>query len=289
MVKKNRLSHSQPFANTHFHFFVLLGSATSTLSSSGPNKRQSDQGIPDLWAGLDVPQAASNWRCVGVAVPCLKATPRDTYPVSCYELHHIVAVGIRALLPRDMNSVQTARTASKKTYTVETHFELVGSRKSSTTACSVWGVKTCAHTSSPVTVDSSNFISFLHTSWYPGLTLRGIPVLRGQFFAQSSDRHLQCRGYISSVFQNQFLHSCCVNTRPRCATPTACPFDHFRTVCNTFLHNALSLCHHSTPSSRKHVSYYEILRGTMFPMLQLHINLSHEQTLTLTPSVACYP
>ena len=143
-------------------------------------------------------------------------------------------------------------------------------------------------------------ISFRQTSWYPGRSHFAL----SQFFVDSvcisSDRPLQRHGLISncdsSVFQNQFLHSCYVNIRHRCVRPTACPVDHFRMLCTTFQYNALSLCHYSTPQSGEQVSpiksysHYEILREAKFPvLLSLYINLSCEQTLPLTPSVACYP
>ena len=55
----------------------------------------------------------------------------------------------------------------------QTHFELLGSRKSCTTACFVWGAKRYAHTSSPVTVDSSHsFPSVRHLATQSAHTLR---------------------------------------------------------------------------------------------------------------------
>jgi hypothetical protein len=98
-------------------------------------------------------------------------------------------------------------------------------------------------------------VLFRHTS-SQGAHIFRYPISPWTVFAQFC-RHLQCHGPISncdlSVFQNQFLHSCCVNTRPWCAGLSGCPFDHFRTLCNTFQYTAFSLCHHCTPPSGKNM------------------------------------
>jgi hypothetical protein len=121
---------------------------------------------------------------------------------------------LSAVLPREMTSAWTAPTASQNR---ERHFELLGSRKSCTIACFVRGVKPCAHTSSPVTVDSSNsFPSVRHLGTQGAHTTRH-PNSSWTVFAESSERELGCHGQISnyeaSIFENQFLHSCYVNTR----------------------------------------------------------------------------
>jgi len=196
-----------------------------------------------------------------------------------------------------MTSAWTAHTGPKNR---RTHFELLGSRKTCTTACFVWGVKRCAHTSSPVTVDSSHsFLSVRHLGTQGAHTLRYPSSSWTVFASVLTDTSNATDG--SRIANRQFSKTrssirATSKTRLWCVWPTACPVDHFRTLCTTFQYNALSLCHHSTPQSGEQVStiksysHYEILRGAKFPvLLSLHINLSPEQTLPLMQSVACYP
>jgi hypothetical protein len=48
----------------------------------------------------------------------------------------------------------------------------------------------------------------------------------------------------SSVFPNQFFHSCCIHICPSYVQQTGgCLFNHCQTLCTTLWHPALSLCH----------------------------------------------
>jgi hypothetical protein len=76
----------------------------------------------------------------------------------------------------------------------ERDFELLGSRKSCTTACFVCGVKRYAYTSSPITVDSSNSFPSVRHLGTQGAHITRYPNSSWTVFAKSSERQLQRHG-----------------------------------------------------------------------------------------------
>jgi hypothetical protein len=107
-------------------------------------------------------------------------------------------------------------------------------------------------------------------------TLCDIHILKGRCYVQFG---LQCSGLVSnwdsSVFQNQFLSSCCFHILPYVLGPLVRSrswiFYIFLTTCIIFWHAAHSLRHHHTPLSTsrefwqdKYVSYIKNNRTTNF-------------------------
>jgi hypothetical protein len=292
------MSHSQPFANTYFHFLILSESATAHTFLQRPKQMTVRSGMPE-WGGW----SRRSTYCVQLAL-CRGCTD----VLKSHPSRHISSL----FLGNASHSRQTCRSmcsscfAPRHDISVDGSYCITEQRETSNywtpgkDALQPVGFElSCgAHTSHRQSqwISATHFLPSdilvprAHTPRYPSSSWT--------VFAKNSERQLQCHRQISncesSVFQNQFLNSCYVDTRHWCVTPTACPVDHFRTLCTTFQYNALSLRHHSTQPSGEQVSpiksysHYEILRGAKFPVLSLRINLSPEQTLTLTSSFTCY-